>query len=339
MARALSLTTSCRELARNMSRRRLTESIAAGLRVTGAGPVLHALANTFQGGYVLAFHSAPARTMVDLVEALHPDRVVSLDEIVQRLAAGKSTSGLFAITVDDGYQGTVIDYCAAARGKGWPMTFFLPTRYLEERTLPFLLVQNLEARLPSVVLELPSGSIDLRTETARQAYFGRLTQQMYQRREAEFMPEVEAIATHAIALGLLTDDEVRDAPAPISWDQVETLARQDGISFQSHGVTHQAVVSLDADELRNELRASQAAIRARTDRPVNHFCYPYGGTASIGTAAPAIVAETFEAAVTMSRGRLRGSTLYALPRIPLYDRDRGDIARLKVLTAASYRNP
>ena len=33
------------------------------------------------------------------------------------------------------------------------MTFFLPTRFLDERTLPFLVVQNLEARLPNVRLE------------------------------------------------------------------------------------------------------------------------------------------------------------------------------------------
>lgn len=322
-----------------MSARRLTESIAAGLRLTGAGPVLRALANTTQGGYLLAFHSAPARTMVDLVEALQPDEVVSLDEIVRRLAAGKSTAGLFAITVDDGYQTTVIDYCEAARIKGWPMTFFLPTRFLEERTLPFLLVQSLEARLPDVLLDLPAGPLDLRTQAARRAYFDGLTQRMYRRREAEFMPEVQAVADYAVAHGLLTADQLRAVLPPITWEQVARLSAQDGISFQSHGVTHQAVVSLAPDELRKELRASQDAIRERTGRPVNHFCYPYGGVDSIGAAAPAIVAEVFDAAVTMSRGRLRGRALHALPRIPLYDRDRGDIARLKVLTAASSRNP
>ncbi len=318
-----------------ISPRRLTESIATGLQLTGAGRLLRGLANRVHGGYVLAFHSAPKQTMVDLVEALHPDQVVSLDDIVQRLASGQSTSGLFAITVDDGYRHTVVDYCEAALAKGWPMTFFLPTRFLEERTLPFLVVHNLEARLPPVLLEVAGGTIDLRTEDQRRSYFAALVKRMYRCREAEFLPEVEAIAGYAITHGLLAEADVRAVNPPMSWEQVETLSRQDGISFQSHGVTHQAVVCLGPDELRWELKTSQADIRARTGRPVNHFCYPYGGTDSIGAAAPAIVAETFDSAVTLSRGRLRGSALHTLPRIALYDRDRADIARLKVMTASS----
>ena len=93
-------------------------------------------------------------------------------------------------------------------------------------------------------------------------------------------------------------------------------------------------MSFNADDLRHELVRSQQEIAARTGRPVRHFCYPYGGAASVGGAAPALVAEYFDSAVTMSRGRLGGHSPYLLPRVPLYDRDRASVARLKVATAA-----
>lgn len=317
--------------------RHVTESISAGLHHSGIGRLLRGLGGRLRGGYLLAFHSAPWQTMVELVDALHPDQVVPLDDLVERVAANRSTAGLFAITVDDGFRDTVIDYCAAARDKGWPMTFYLPTRFLDEHTLPFLVIQNLQAGSPPVVVEIRGRRIDLRTADQRQAYFTDLIHRMYRHREDEYKPEVEAIADAAIAGGFLTPEAIYRVMPPMSWSQVEALSQQDGISFQSHGVSHQAVVCLAADELRRELTTSQAAIRARTGRPVNHFCYPYGAPASIGTLAPAIVSETYTSAVTLSRGRLRGSPLNALPRIPLYDRDRRDIARLKVMTALGPR--
>ena len=317
-----------------LSAHRWTDSIAGGLQLTGAVHLLRAVANWRHGGYVLAFHSAPADTMTALVDGLHPDTVVSLDEIVSRHRAGQSTAGLFAITVDDGFGPTVEDYCAAAARRGWPVTFYLPTRFLDTGTLPFLQLQRLQAVLPAATLHVRGRDIDLRDPGARRQYFDELTSRMYRRPERDFLPEIEALTDAALARGLSTAAALRPLAPPITWDRVATLARQPGVGFESHGVTHQAVVSLDADALRQELVHTQQAIATRTGRPVRHFCYPYGGPASIGQAAPAIVAEYFDSAVTMSRGRLGGHSPYELPRVPLYDRDRSSVARLKVATAA-----
>jgi peptidoglycan/xylan/chitin deacetylase (PgdA/CDA1 family) len=320
-----------------LSRHRLTESIAGGLQLTGAVQAMCAIANRRHGGYILAFHSAPVDTMVGLIDSLRPDTVVSLDDIVARHRAGRSTAGLFAITVDDGFGPTVEDYCRVVSLRGWPITFYLPTLFLDNGTLPFLLLQRLQMALPPVSLTVRGRLLDLRTPQARQEHFDELTYRMYRRPDREFVPDLEALADAAVAGGVMNETDLRPLAPPISWERVAVLGRQAGVAFESHGVTHQAVVGMDRDDLRRELAHSQREITARTGRPVRHFCYPYGGPDSVGDAAPAIVAEYFDSAVTMSRGRLGGHSPYDLPRVPLYDRDRPSVARLKVATATVWK--
>jgi peptidoglycan/xylan/chitin deacetylase (PgdA/CDA1 family) len=125
----------------------------------------------------------------------------------------------------------------------------------------------------------------------------------------------------------------RAAFSPITWDEVEVLARSELIDFESHGVSHAALAGLDAAELEFELAASRAAISQRTGKRCRHFCYPFGGDESIGRIAPSVVARYYDSAATMNRGRLTEGNPYRLPRIPLYCGDTPGLAQLKVVTA------
>jgi peptidoglycan/xylan/chitin deacetylase (PgdA/CDA1 family) len=98
-------------------------------------------------------------------------------------------------------------------------------------------------------------------------------------------------------------------------------------------VSHTALAALPPSALDQELAASRHAIAAHTGRPCRHFCYPYGGSSSIGTAAPVAVARHYRSATTMARGRLQRHALELLPRVPVYPHDDADLVRLKILTA------
>ena len=312
---------------------RIRNTVANGLERTPVGRLCRRVASRLFGGIILAFHRSSGRALIEQIEALRPSRVIALDEMVSRLESGRSTSGLMAITVDDGYAATVEEYCQIARERGWPMTFYLPTAYLERGSLPFLIVANLQRVCPPTEVSLGGRDVSLVSEEEQADFFAGLVQRMYGAREADYMPWVEGLAGHLIDNGLVSESSVYDVEPPVAWADVERWAREPTVSFQSHGVSHQAVASLPADELRDELLRSKEVIEEHTNHPVVHFCYPYGSPKSIGANAPKIVSEMFRSSVTMSRGRLRGSDPFLLPRVPLYEQDTGNVACLKVLTA------
>jgi peptidoglycan/xylan/chitin deacetylase (PgdA/CDA1 family) len=285
------------------------------------------------GGFILAFHDIAGQRFSDLIECLAPNQAVPLSELVDRLRQGKSTTGIFAITVDDGVGDTVRTLGAVARDRHWPITFFLPTSYLDgSKGMAFQRLRRIVARVPSVRLALRSGLVDLSTGTARRDFERRVTACMYTRPLAEYADVIDELVSHAETLGWLSPQD--DAPpAPITWQEVTTLSAHPAISFESHGVTHVAAAALSRDELDGELRASQERIEAHTGRPCRHFAYPFGGPESIGPMAPGLVAKYYQSALTMSRGRLRNRDPFLLPRIPFYAGDSAARARVKVLTA------
>lgn len=61
-----------------------------------------------------------------------------------------------------------------------------------------------------------------------------------------------------------------------SWDQLTQM--QDGglLSFQSHGVSHNDLVGMSAEQLKTELSTSKQTLEAKFGIPVNFIAYPYG---------------------------------------------------------------
>lgn len=287
-----------------------------------------------RGGFVLAYHNLPAARFIAQIESLTPNRPVPLDEIVERHARGASTRGLFAITFDDGVADTVREIAAVATARHWPVTFYLPTAYLDTPGgLPFQWLRAIERHVPPQRIVLPGGeAVDFSSPGAARSFAKTMTKIMYTRPWDEYAPRLRALADALVAQGLVPR-EVLAGPAAITWAEVETLARSGLASFESHGISHTAVAALGPDELERELVESRRTIEAHTGRPCRHFCYPYGGEASIGAIAPAHVARHYRSGTTMARGRLARHALALLPRVPIYPHDDAALARLKVLTA------
>jgi len=289
-------------------------------------------ASHLYGGFVLAFHNVPPERFRELICALRPDEPVHLSLMVDRINGGKSTSGLFAITVDDGVGETVRTLAAVALEMHWPVTFFLPTGYLDHPGgMPFQWLRSLISRLPNRRLEIAGEEVDLSHAAACRRFEVRMNRLRDSGPREEYVRRIQALVDGAAADGWISRAEIAP-PAAISWEEVAGLAERPEIRFESHGVTHTAASALSRDQLETELRASRDRIHLHTNYPCRHFCYPFGGPESIGGDSPQAVARYYDSAVTMSRGRLLRHNVFLLPRIPLYGEDTAAVARLKVLT-------
>jgi peptidoglycan/xylan/chitin deacetylase (PgdA/CDA1 family) len=306
---------------------------ARALGALGGYAALRGPLGRARGGFVLAYHNLPAARFAEQITALAPSRPVALDEIVERHARGEPTGDLFAITFDDGVGETVRDVATVAAARGWPVTFYLPTRYLDEPGgMPFQWLRAIERHAPAVRVEAGGEVFDFRAPGAVRAFAKRMTAIMYTRPFEEYGPRLRALADALVAGGYVAAAALA-APKAITWEEVAMLARNPLLAFESHGVSHAALAGLDAAAVDRELTTSQRVIAGHTGRACRHFCYPYGGPQSIGPTAPAAVARHYRSATTMSRGRLGRHAPSLLPRVPVYPHDDANLVRLKVLTA------
>ncbi len=285
------------------------------------------------GGFVLAYHNLPANCFVQQVESYAGLNILPLSEMVGRIRRRRSTAGCLAITVDDGVASTVRALSEVAAARQWPITFYLPTQYLDQPLATLhMLWTNISRRLPLRTIRLSSGIYDLSDAARRTAFAATLERRLKTKPPGEHEGEIRELRDYLESEGLATPQELDPAP-PIKWEEVASYSRNDLLDFQSHGVTHRALSAISAAEIEAELKHSQKQIQDATGKPCRHFAYPFGGPESIGAEAPRLAAKYYDSAVTMTRGRVKDSDPLLIPRIPLYEKDSSALARVKVLTA------
>ena len=101
----------------------------------------------------------------------------------------------------------------------------------------------------------------------------------------------------------------------LSWDQIRsTVARR--IEFGSHTLSHPRLTLLEDDSLVDEVAGSRKMLEDGLQRPVRHFCYPYG--AHDARVIAAVKAAGFRTAATTVKGRVKtGANSLALPRVKI----------------------
>ncbi len=291
--------------------------------------------NRSRGGVILAFHEISAdKLAAQLAHLAEVYTFISLTEFVNRLREGKSTAGAAAITFDDGY-GDVVEAAATLADKNkYPMTFYLPTSYLNTGE-PYW-YQELKPLLARKVCdEAKIGDLYLSLRDKKQM---NIAYQTLNRRFRHAANETETQELLCETRRALIDSEERPAELqitkPISWQRVGELSKREELSFEAHSVNHLAISRLTKDKAREEMERCNRRIEEVTNRAVRHFCYPFGGAAEIGLHAPEIAREFYKSATTMMRGRCQNKVdLMMLPRIPLYEQDSEQSVALKVSLA------
>lgn len=286
-------------------------------------------------GFVIALHEIPPARLAELIDGL-PGRPVPLRELVDRRKAGKSTAGLFAITVDDGVGHNVRALSQLFRARQWPATFYLPTQYLDTgKPMPFQLWWHIKPLLARHRLSLASGELDLSRPGALEEISRKIESRWYSGRQESYLPltlELAAALSHEIGVPVTE----LEGPDPITWAEVENMSRDSLFQFESHGVSHGAMSSLSEDEITFEMQRSREIIEEHTGRPCRHFCYPFGTPDSIGNAkAPSLARRFYDSAVTMSRGSVDYADPWLMPRIGLYTKTSLLFARTKVFLSCT----
>jgi peptidoglycan/xylan/chitin deacetylase (PgdA/CDA1 family) len=292
---------------------------------------LERIASQIGGGFILAFHEIPAKRFTEQIEAYRGVKVVSLSEMIERIRTHSST-GCLAITVDDGIGSTVRSLSAVCLERKWPITFYLPTKYLDDSASAIhMLWTNISRHLPTGAFQLGSDTYDLSNDVDRARFIQGMLQKIYGQPICKYEKEVCELRDRLVQMGAASAAEL-DPPPPITWNEVASYSKNELLDFESHGVSHEAVSVMNVADLEVELKSSGSRIAEATGRPCRHFCYPFGGKASIGLTAPRLASKYYDSAVTMDRGRVKGKDLLLLPRIPIYTKDSVSLARLKVLT-------
>lgn len=283
------------------------------------------------GGFISCWHDLSAEVFKSHVESLHPSKPIPLEELIKRHKAGKSTKGCFALTFDDGVSITVNDISNLCTSMGWPVTFYIPTGYVDGSVLPYQKIEFIDRYLPIGNYLIPNDSqYTLNKKLNKQQLIQSLTNLIY----IEHFKIINRILDYFVEK--VSDKKeknllYKECPKPITWNEIEKLSKNPIISFQSHSVTHTAVSSLNENEIENEMIKSKKIIEQHTEKKVHSFCYPYGAKKSIGKYAPKIAAKHYDSAVTLMRGRLKKNNPFYLPRIDLYREDSTSFVRLKVI--------
>lgn len=268
-----------------------------------------------KGGYILCYHSESKSVLEQQIDSLYPDTPIPLSEMVERIKTGKSTMGLFSITVDDGEKEAVEGYSEVCLRREWPITFYLLTDYINTGEAYYYQFRNVRKNLPLANISVGNEIFDMTTEAKRSQIAIDLENRFLRSRKADFYPFFQRFTEILLAEGMITEEIINNIPPPVQWEVVERLSKNRLLSFESHGVLHQPVQALPADEFEDDLVYSKREIEDHTGIPVKHFCYPYGVKRAIGDADTRIVAKHYESAVTLDRRRIANCDLYKIPRI------------------------
>ena len=114
------------------------------------------------------------------------------------------------------------------------------------------------------------------------------------------------------------DDGTEPREEICDWDTLREL-EQNGISVQSHGVSHRAFSTLSAAELTEEAVASRRLLEENLGSPVNLLAYPYGDAGN-GTESADVLREAgYRAAFGYGGGAFSvpAEDVYVLPRLAM----------------------
>jgi peptidoglycan/xylan/chitin deacetylase (PgdA/CDA1 family) len=226
-------------------------------------------------------------------------RVLTVEDLVERMGRGELPRDAIAITFDDGYRDTLTHAAPVLARLGVPATIFLATGFIGTGEIPWvdrvaLALKRTEARRVmspwGEAVSLTGPAERLRTLDLMLRYFKRLPD------------DVRQEAVEALLARLGVDEEPPSPVAMLSWEEVRALAEL-GFSIGAHTVDHPILSRIDSRRAWAEIVGSRDAIAAACGRPPRAFAYPNGGIEDYTDAVVDLVRRAgFTCAVTTRFG-------------------------------------
>jgi peptidoglycan/xylan/chitin deacetylase (PgdA/CDA1 family) len=256
--------------------------------------------------------------------------LISLDEMLARLGAGKSNRRFVCLTFDDGYRDNREWAYPILRRHKAAFAIYVPTSFPDRRgNLWWATLETVIASSDHVELVLNEGLRRFACRTSAEKYSALAAIH----RALRALPSEELM--HA-TVAKLAARSGHDPSAPcselcMSWHELAELAADPLVTIGAHTVHHRTLGGLAEREARNEMAESAARIEAMLGTRPAHFAYPFGDRTAAGPREFAIARDLgFKTAVTTRPGVLfpeHRDHLTALPRISL----NGDMQRLRHL--------
>jgi peptidoglycan/xylan/chitin deacetylase (PgdA/CDA1 family) len=189
------------------------------------------------------------------------------------------------VTFDDGYRSCLEVATPILRAVGMPATFFVATRFVEERRLfwweriAVMLAAARRKGLRAVSVALPPGPASPAAAVAFDASEPRALETVGRVVKSTAGLDLERFLT---ALGAALDEPwtvARDRELAdrliMTWDQVRALAAA-GMDVESHTRSHRVLQTVPTAELADELAGSRRDLERALGRPVRALAYPVG---------------------------------------------------------------
>lgn len=233
--------------------------------------------------------------------------LISLQELVNRLASRAASGDEVVITFDDGVCNQFTVAYPLLCEQGAPATMFVCPGLIESRRW----IWRTELRLRLALLSRrermkvagAAGCADYRTEAilgwtkglglaVRHDLEARVTALT-----REFEPTTQQI----------------DQYAPLTWQQLDQMDPH-LVTIGCHTSTHPMLTTLPGDLLQAEIAGSRAALEKHLGRRVDMFCYPNGANSA---AVVEVARRHYRAALTTRQDFVEADTdVFMLPRIP-----------------------
>lgn len=244
-------------------------------------------------------------------------RFVSLDDVHSRLLGNGKDSKILALTFDDGYGDNFRTAYPLLKRLEVPFAIYVTTSFPDGKAV--LWWYALEALVrANFELTLSDGEkVICSTPEEKQTAF------LFLRERLMFASGADPVRYWRNLFGISMDVDwsALCRENALSWEEIISMARDPLVTIGAHTVSHRVLASLPAAVARCEIAQSRSRLEEKIGRPVDHFCYPFGGPTEAANREFELVAELgFKTATTTRFGNLysnNGRSLLALPRVYL----------------------
>jgi len=212
-------------------------------------------------------------------------QLLSLDDYIDKLSAAKVLpKRSLIITIDDGWRDNYDHAFPILKEHQAPAIVFLTTDYIDnDRQFWFLKVAHLVERIDFSHEDIAAGLESLpglEVKTFTEGLYDS-NRRLDRNRLFEKLKKLK-LNSQKTVINLLErlaepDQATKDTilRSTLTWDEVREMSKA-GISFGSHGKSHQIMTLLSPDIAMTELEDSRTQIAAALGREIRHFAYPNG---------------------------------------------------------------
>jgi peptidoglycan/xylan/chitin deacetylase (PgdA/CDA1 family) len=233
--------------------------------------------------------------------------VVTISEALRRTASVEPGGRYVNFSIDDCYRDTFELLVPVFRRHNVPVTLFVTTG-IPDGTLPLWAAGLEDALLNKDRVTVDGEEIALSSDEQRRAAFTQIAASW------DGPQAADRYAAFCAANGI--DIDAMHWKHAISWEMLETLARDPLVEIGAHTVSHARIASLSPQEALHELADARLRLNARLGLEVEHFAFPYGRAADCGPRDFSLAQQAgFCSAATTRKGLVHGGQdPFSIPR-------------------------